>query len=179
MGSIRSFAVYQTASIEKEWAMPEENYLDILEQSLKKKLGILNQIRVKNEHQRVLLLDEELAPEDFEENIASKAALVEELELLDQGFEDVYERIRQQLDAHKEQYKDQIRRLQDLIRQVTAESSNIQVEERRNYKLAEKKFSSVKKQVREVKASYKAVNQYYRSMTKTSYVDAQFMDNKK
>ena len=132
MGSIRSFAVYQTASIEKEWAMPEENYLDILEQSLKKKLGILNQIRVKNEHQRVLLLDEELAPEDFEENIASKAALVEELELLDQGFEDVYERIRQQLDAHKEQYKDQIRRLQDLIRQVTAESSNIQVEERRN-----------------------------------------------
>ena len=120
-----------------------------------------------------------MAPEDFEENIASKAALVEELELLDQGFEDVYERIRQQLDAHKEQYKDQIRRLQDLIRQVTAESSNIQVEERRNYKLAEKKFSSVKKQVREVKASYKAVNQYYRSMTKTSYVDAQFMDNKK
>ena len=49
MGSIRSFAVYQTASIEKEWAMPEENYLDILEQSLKKKLGILNQIRVKND----------------------------------------------------------------------------------------------------------------------------------
>ncbi len=159
--------------------MPEENYLNILEQSLRKKLGILKQIRVKNEHQRVLLLDEELAPEDLEENMDAKAELVGQLEILDQGFDEVYERIRQQLEAGKDKYREQIRQLQELIRQVTAESSSIQAEEKRNYQLAEKKFASVKKQVREVKASYKAVNQYYRNMTKTHYVDAQFLDNKK
>lgn len=159
--------------------MPEENYLNILEQSLKKKLEILGQIRIKNEQQRVLLLDEELAPEDFEKNIEAKAALVDELELLDQGFEEIYARIQQQISADKEQYQEQIKRLQEQIRQITAEGSSIQAEEQRNYKLAQKKFADVKKQIREVKASHKAVSQYYRNMTNTNYVDAQFMDNKK
>lgn len=159
--------------------MPEENYLDILEQSLKKKLNILEEIRVKNEQQRVMLLDQELAPEDLEKNIEEKGALVENLELLDQGFEEIYARIEQQLKANKEQYQGQIKRLQEQIRQVTAQSSSIQAEEQRNYKLAQKKFADVKKQVREVKASHKAVSQYYRNMTNTHYVDAMFMDNKK
>lgn len=159
--------------------MPEENYLDILEQSLKKKLAVLGQIRVKNEQQRVMLQDKELAPEDFEENMEAKAALVDQLELLDQGFEEIYAHIKQQLAANKEQYSGQIRRLQDQIRQVTAESSSIQAEEQRNYKLAQKKFSDVKKQVREVKASHKAVSQYYRNMANLNYADSQFMDNKK
>ena len=158
--------------------MPEENYLNILEQSLKKKLEVLGQIRIKNEQQRVLLLDEELAPEDFENNIEAKAALVNELELLDQGFEEIYARIQQQIRVNKEQYQEQIRRLQEQIRQITAEGSSIQAEEQRNYKLAQKKFSDVKKQVREVKASHKVVSQYYRNMTNTNYVDAQFLDNK-
>lgn len=158
--------------------MPEENYLNILEQSLKKKLEVLGQIRIKNEQQRVLLLDEELAPEDFENNIEAKAALVNELELLDQGFEEIYARIQQQIRANKEQYQEQIKRLQEQIRQITAEGSSIQAEEQRNYKLAQKKFSDVKKQVREVKASHKVVSQYYRNMTNTNYVDAQFLDNK-
>lgn len=159
--------------------MSEENYLDILEQSLKKKLGILNQIRVKNEQQRVLLLDKELAPEDFEENINQKAALVDELNLLDEGFEEIYARIQQQLNVGRERYQEQIRKLQELIREVTAEGSSIQAEEQRNYKLAQKKFESVKKQVREVKASHKAVSQYYRNMTQGHQIEAQFLDNKK
>lgn len=159
--------------------MSEENYLNILEQSLKKKLGVLNLIREKNEQQRILLLDKELAPEDFEENINQKAALVDELNLLDEGFEEIYARIQQQLNAGKEQYQKQIQRLQEMIREVTAAGSSIQAEEQRNYKLAQKKFESVKKQVREVKASHKVVSQYYRNMTQGHQIEAQFLDNKK
>lgn len=159
--------------------MSEENYLNILEQSLKKKLGVLNQIREKNEQQRILLLDKELAPEDFEENINQKAALVDELNLLDEGFEEIYARIQQQLNAGKEQYQKQIQRLQEMIREVTAAGSSIQAEEQRNYKLAQKKFESVKKQVREVKASHRVVSQYYRNMTQGHQIEAQFLDNKK
>ena len=44
--------------------MPEKNYLQILSQSLNKKLDILLQIRIKNEEQRVMLLDENLTPEE-------------------------------------------------------------------------------------------------------------------
>lgn len=159
--------------------MPEKNYLQILEQSLKKKIAILNQIRLKNEEQRVMLLDENLLPDDFEKNTEEKGTLIDKLELLDQGFEEIYRRVHETLDTGKEQYKDEIQKLQGLIRQVTAAGNSIQAEEKRNYKLAQEKFSSVKKQVREIKSSQKAVSEYYRSMTKTNYVDAQFMDNKK
>lgn len=159
--------------------MPDKNYLQVLEQSLKKKLAILNQIRLKNEEQRVLLLDENLTPDDFEQNVEEKGVLIEKLDLLDQGFEEIYGRVRETLNTGKEQYQDEIQRLQELIRQVTAAGNSIQAEEKRNYKLAQQKFSSVKKQVREIKSSHKAVNEYYRSMTKTNYMDAQFMDSKK
>ena len=159
--------------------MPEKNYLQILEQSLKKKLAILNQIRLKNEEQRILLLDENLTPDDFENIVEEKGELIDKLELLDQGFEEIYERIREMLGVNKEQYSAEIQKLQELIRQVTAAGNSIQAEEKRNYKLAQEKFSSVKKQVREIKSSQKAVSEYYRSMTKTNYIDAQFMDNKK
>ena len=60
-----------------------------------------------------------------------------------------------------------------------AQSNSIQVEEQRNYKLAQKKFSDVKKQIREVKTSQNAVQQYYRNMTRVNYIDPQFLDDKK
>ena len=69
--------------------------------------------------------------------------------------------------------------VQELIRDITAASSSIQAEEQRNYQLAQRKFSDVKKQIREVKSSQSAVQQYYKNMTKVNYIDAQFMDDKK
>lgn len=159
--------------------MPEKNYLQIMEQSLRKKLAILNRIRLKNEEQRVLLLDENLAPDDFEKNVEEKGELIEQLELLDKGFEEIYGRLEGVFRENKGQYREEIQRLQGQIRQITAAGNSIQAEEKRNYELAQQKFSSVKKQVREVKSSHKAVNEYYRTMTKTKYVDAQFLDNKK
>ncbi len=159
--------------------MQEHEYLEIMTQSLTKKLTVLGEIRKKNEEQRVLLLDENLAPEDFEKNIESKAKLVESLEMLDEGFDNLYDRLRDEIIGNKEKYADQIQKLQELIRDITAASSSIQAEEQRNYQLAQRKFSDVKKQIREVKSSQSAVQQYYKNMTKVNYIDAQFMDDKK
>lgn len=159
--------------------MQEHDYLEILIQSLTKKLSVLGDIRKKNEEQRVMLLDENLGPDEFENNIESKGKLVESLEMLDEGFDQIYERVREELNAHKDQYQEQIQKLQELIRSITAESNSIQAEEQRNYQLAQRKFSDIKKQIREVKASQNAVQQYYRNMTKVNFIDAQFMDNKK
>ena len=159
--------------------MQDENYLDVLELSLKKKCQILERIQVKNEQQRVMLLDDDLAVEDFEKNVEEKAELVEQLDLLDEGFEETYRRVRDFVEQNRTLYKQQIERLQDMIRQIMAASSSIQAEEQRNYKLAQKKFSKVKKQIRSIKASQRAVTTYYQNMTKRNYVDAQFMDNKK
>ena len=73
--------------------MQEQEYLEIMTQSLTKKLAVLGEIRKKNEEQRIMLLDENLAPADFERNIESKAKLVESLDMLDEGFDHIYERV--------------------------------------------------------------------------------------
>lgn len=157
----------------------QQQYMEILAQSLKKKLEALEQIQALNEEQRLLLLDENLPPADFEKNVQRKADLIKELELLDGGFDEVYRRVREELMHNQPSYRQQITLLQGLIRDVTAAGSQIQAQEKRNYDLAVRKFTSVKKQIREVKVSHKAVQQYYQNMMKLNFVDPQFMDNKK
>lgn len=159
--------------------MQNQDYLLVLKQSLTKKLDLLQQIRGKNEEQRVMLMDENLSPEELERNLTSKGELVDQLNLLDEGFDEVYGRVKEELQDHKEDYKEEIQALQDLIRQVTAEGNSIRAEETRNHKLAQTKFGTIKKQIKEVANSYNVVTQYYKNMTKRNYVDPQFLDNKK
>ena len=155
-----------------------KEYLDALEQSLNKKLTLLKQIMEKSREQGELLKTEDLTPEELDDNINEKAALIEELELLDNGFDRVYENIRKEIDANRTRYKEEIRRLQELIRQVTALGTQIQTEEARNKEQAVKKFATIRKQIKESRASAQAVNKYYQSMMKLNYVDPQFMDDK-
>ena len=159
--------------------MSTESYLDLLEQSLRKKRKVLDRIQQKSMEQHELLQDPNLDPDIFDQSVEEKASLIEELTLLDQGFEQTYLRIKAELEGHKEEYKEQIKTLQNLIADVIARSTSIQTQEARNKDLAQQKFASVRKQVREVKASQKAVNNYYQSMMGTGAVEAQFMDNKK
>ena len=152
--------------------------LSLLEQSLEKKLLLLGGILEKSRDQEVLLKDEELDPDQFEQNVEEKAALVEQLIELDAGFEQVYARIKEDLPKQKAQYQEEIKKLQKLISEITARSTSIQAEEARNKDLAQKKFATVKKQIKEAKTSRQVVNQYYQNMMKLNFVDPQFMDDK-
>lgn len=159
--------------------MPGEEYVTILVESLQKKNKILDAIRAANEEQKILLADEMLGPDDFEKTIDKKAALIDELNTLDAGFEQIYEKVRPEIEQHMDKYAGQIKEMQDMIRQIVEKTMSAQAEEARNKQLIEAKFSSVKKQIREVKSSQKAVNTYYQNMMKSNYLDSQFLDRKK
>lgn len=83
------------------------------------------------------------------------------------------------MQTNKELYKDEILQMQGSIRALTEKSMEIQAQEARNKQLMEQKFTSVKKQVREIRSSQKVVNQYYKNMMKKGYVEPHFLDNKK
>lgn len=157
----------------------ENAYILILEQDLKKKNLILDKIIIANQKQRDALEDPNLDPDDFDKIVEEKAGLIEQLDQLDAGFEQVYNRVRDELQENKEAYKEDIALMQKLIRELTEKSATIQTQEMRNKDLMTQKFSAIKKQVREIRSSQKIVNQYYRNMMKANYVDPQFMDNKK
>ena len=154
-------------------------YLTILMESLEKKIRILDQIIMADQEQREALEDPNLDPDDFDRIVEKKAEFIDQLEQLDAGFEEVFARVKEELDGNREQYKEQIHIMQDLIRKITDKSLLIQKQEAQNKELMEKKFTAVRSQAREVRKSQKIVNQYYKNMMKNNYNDPQFTDNKK
>lgn len=159
--------------------MHEKKYLELLIQSLKKKLLILNKLSILNQDQRDILQDENGDPDAFDINVRDKEDLIQQITALDAGFDEVYAHIKTLMEREHSAYEPQLDEMRELIRLIMARDASIRAEEQRNYALAQRKFSSVKKQVREVKASQKLVNNYYQNMMKQSRFTPQFMDNKK
>ena len=157
----------------------QETYIQIMLQSLEKKSKVLDQIIQLNEQQKTILESADSPVEDFDETVEKKSALIEQLEQLDSGFEKLYDRVREELQTNKDAYRDQIRKMQEYIRVVTDKSVQIQTQEARNKELMTSKFARVKKQARQVRANSKATSSYYQSMSRTSVIDPQFMDDKK
>lgn len=157
----------------------EENYLLIMIQSLKKKIQVLDSIIDANERQKAGLENPSLDPDDFDKIVEEKSKYIEHLDLLDQGFDKLFERVKEALNNDRETYKNEIREMQALITTITEKSNKIQVQEARNKDLMTQKFAKIRKQAKTVRASQQAVNQYYKNMKKLNYIDPQFMDNKK
>lgn len=156
-----------------------ENYVLILRESLEKKVEILQHIREENQKQKQVLEDNNSDVDEFEATLDYKDSLVEQMLKLDDGFETLFARVQEELEANKETYKDEIHRMQDLIRQITDLSTGIQAQEQENHKLAKQKFAYVRQQVQKVRKSQKAVNSYYQNMLKEGAVEPQFMDKSK
>lgn len=159
--------------------MEGKQYISVLVQSLKKKNRILDEILEINRRQRDILDDPNADPDDFDKTVEEKSVRIEELDRLDDGFQEVFHKVKEELETQKASYATEITQMQELIRDLTDKSASIQVQESRNKKLMEQRFASIKKQVREVRTSQKVVNQYYKNMMKANYVEPQFTDSKK
>lgn len=156
-----------------------ENYLNILEESLQKKLQIMAEIREYNLKQQEIFQSENADLEKFDEYVDRKGELVEQLTVLDNGFEALYQKVSAELSDNRERYAGQIKRLQALVTKVTEESVSIQAQEARNKKLVEQYFSKQREGIRSGRVALKAAYSYYKNMSNTNHVPPQFMDSKK
>ena len=159
--------------------MEKSQYISIMIQSLKKKSAVLDTIMELNIQQKEELENPALDPDDFDRTVEKKAEQIQQLELLDNGFQELYEKVREELQSNREAYREDIACMQEYIRKLTDKSATIQAQEARNKDLMTQKFASVRKQVKEVRKSQKVVNQYYKSMMKANYMEAHLTDNKK
>ena len=159
----------------------EKQYLAIMEQSLEKKVLILDQIIEKNAEQNEMLKQEDMSWEDFDENANQKMDLIGEIEKLDEGFEELFQRVRQELEAEggKERYADAIRRMQTLITQITEKSASVQAQEARNKTLVEKYFQQAREKIRGGRTSSKVAMDYYKNASWTTVSQPHFLDSKK
>ncbi len=155
------------------------DYISIMVQSLQKKLEVLNGIIEKNVEQRQILEQEELDTDAFEQNVKLKSDLVDQIEFLDDGFEELYGRVKSLIETEKQEHKEEIQLMKQLITGITEKSVTIQSQEARNRKLVEQRFSQERKKVRSMRNTSTVANQYYKNMSRLNVVDAQFMDKKK
>lgn len=156
-----------------------KNYLQIMEESLRKKMDILCRIEDVNMRQEQILKEETVSENDFEQTINDKGVLIDELNQLDDGFENLYEHIKEQLLQGREKYKFQIADLQEWIKKVTDKSVTVQTQEERNRQLVEKYFTDSRKKLQKGRRSSKIALDYYRNMNQTQVMPPQFMDKKK
>lgn len=156
-----------------------ENYLNILEDSLKKKIEVLKSIHAANEVQTDLLKKEPVDLEAFDKTVDEKDLYINELTSLDDGFESLYEKVRQELDGNRERYAVQIKRMQGLITDITDRSVAIQAQEARNKALVEKCFKMERQSLGQSRKNSKAAYGYYQNMNNKNVPQSHFMDQKK
>ena len=154
------------------------NYLKVLQESLLKKKDILESILLASEKQREIVSAENVDWDAFDRSIDAKALLIDNLSKLDDGFQNIYDRVKEELTDNKDKYKDEIVAMQDLIRKVTELGTQVETLELRNKTLIEKRFAEEHKQIKQSKIGSKVAMEYYQKMNKLNVVDPQLMDRK-
>lgn len=155
------------------------SYLSVLEDSLKKKSLVLDKIKAISQMQSELLKEEKFDVAAYDRFVDDKDDCIAELEKLDEGFESLYEKIRQELISNKAMYAEQIKRIQELISEITEKSVSVQAMEARNRESVTAYFSREKKVLGQGRKSSKAAYGYYQNLNQAVRESSSYMDMKK
>lgn len=154
-------------------------YIDILIGTLNRKNHILEEIMKLTMLQERYLNEPDMDMDFFDDTLEKKAELIRGLDDLDDGFEAIYERVSEELKTRKENYKDKILKLQELIKEVTDKGIRLEALEQQNKLKVETYFSSKKQEIKEFKKSNESVANYYKSMADNPQGESFFLDKKK
>lgn len=160
--------------------MDNRDYVIMLRESLEKKADILRVLLIRNKEQEAILKDPNSTPDDLEKNMNMKAELIDRIVMLDDGFQQLFNRVKKILDEDRATYADEIKLMQDLIKRVTDLTADVEATEYRNKEYAKTRFANVKKEAREIKKSGDVVSSYYKHMmSPQTTADPAFLDKKK
>ncbi|WP_051195026.1 hypothetical protein [Pseudobutyrivibrio ruminis] len=160
--------------------MENMDYVVMLRESLEKKADVLRILDIRNKEQEAILKDPNSTPDDLEKNMNLKSELIERIVMLDDGFEQLFKRVKAIIEADRDSYADEIKLMQELIKKVTALTADVEAGEYRNKEYAKTRFANVKKEAREIKKSSDVVSTYYKHMmSPQTTADPAFLDKKK
>ncbi len=160
--------------------MENMDYVVMLRESLEKKADVLNVLLIRNKEQAAILQDPNTTPDDLERNMNMKSELIDRIIMLDEGFEQLFNRVKDIIEEDRETYADEIRLMQDLIRRISDLTADVEATEYKNKEYAKTRFANIKKDVREIKKSGDVVSSYYRNMMAHNKADdPAFLDKKK
>ena len=160
--------------------MEDMDYVIMLRESLEKKADILRVLLIRNKEQTAILQDPNSTPDDLEKNMNMKAELIDRIVMLDDGFEQLFKRVKAILEEDRATYADEIKLMQELIKKVTDLTADVEATEYKNKEYAKTRFANIKKEAREIKKSGDVVSSYYKHMmSPQTTADPAFLDKKK
>lgn len=154
-------------------------YVTIMKESLVRKRNYLQEILELTNKQGELAVAQELDEEAFGAIVDRKDILISNINEIDKGFTSVYERVRTEILENKDLYKDDLKAIQDLIRQCVDLGMNIESSEHRNKSVLETAFAKSFRGVKQLKQSKQVANKYYKSMSNGMINDSILYDRKK
>lgn len=156
-----------------------ENYLQIMTESLEKKLEVLDQISEVNKRQLETSMQRPFDAEAYDAIMDEKGVLIDELNRLDDGFTSTYERVRKEVQSNPDQYREKVLHMQELVRQAVDKGVSIEAQEQRNKASMEAALTSKRQEIKERRITANAATKYYTAVSKLNNVDPQLMDSKK
>jgi hypothetical protein len=156
-----------------------EAYMSMLIESQEKKLELLKRAIELDKEQEEIITGDKPDMGALDANMDAKGALIDELDKLDDGFEALYEKIREELIANKDAHREEILRLQDLIRKITEKIAEVEAIEARSKANFEMFMKNRRHGIKDNKSSVKAANVYASNMRRMNKIDPMFVDNKK
>lgn len=154
-------------------------YIQVMIQSLNKKSEVLEKIIEYTTDQELVLAQNEVDLDKFGDLIDEKQKWIEQLNLLDTGFEKLFERVKEEIQLHREQYQEEIVEMQQLIKKITDLGVVLQTSEIRNKVRFEQYSTSKKKEIRAFKMSNTSASKYYQNMANQHQGQSYFLDKKK
>lgn len=156
-----------------------EQYLKKLIENTEQKKAVLIEIKESTARQAKAMQTENPDWKAFDAMLDEKGELIDRLNALDDAFNAMFDRIKDELLANKAKYKMEINRLQELIREVTSLSTSIQADELRNRDLVTSRINESRQKIRQDRKSVNVTGKYYNAMNKINLIDPQLMDTKK
>jgi hypothetical protein len=156
-----------------------DNYLQIMLESLEKKIDVLSQIIDIDDRQLKYALEQPMNVEGFDTAMDEKDVKIEELNKIDEGFTSTYELVKDEVQNHPELYKEKIHKMQELIKISVEKTMSVEAKEKRNKAAMENAISLQRREMRSKRISATAAARYYKTANKINSVDPQLMDKKK
>ena len=108
-----------------------EKYLQSLIDGLNQKITILDKLTEYTEEQQRIVGEVSIDWDAFDTTIDKKDELIQKLTVIDEGFQSVYDRVKDDVVANKDKYKEYILILKQQVQLVTEKSTSLMALEQR------------------------------------------------
>lgn len=142
----------------------EKVYVDVLLESLERKLKLMHNLMSLTKDQEEILTSEKPDAGALDTTFDMKEMYISQMLEIDEGFQNVYDRVADEVRQNRYQHRPKIEKMQQMIREITALGMSVQALEEQNRQRFEQFLVQEKKEIKSFKVSNKTAASYYRNM---------------